>query len=265
MGRPARVRLLATDWWPKVLARGASTLQPSVRTVAPGVRTEPTTPHSVWELTCRRWASRTRPTPLGSSSSTAMATTALWSWPPSGALAPLPAPDAGLVDLDHTVEPVPIGPDDGPAQLVHPCPRRAVRAHPQHPLKTERGDAVVLGGDQPHRREPIRQRQPRSVEDRPRCHRGLAPARPAQPEPRRRLPRLRAPTARATEPVRPAQPRELRGTRLVVRKPARQLGERRRVVHPGHRHPPQRPPPHLVASAVKGIPHFRNSSPVHRT
>jgi hypothetical protein len=68
---------MAMDWWPNVSASGAYTLQPSVRTVAPAVTTEPTKPHNDLELTSRRRARRTRPKPLGSSTSTAIATTAL--------------------------------------------------------------------------------------------------------------------------------------------------------------------------------------------
>jgi hypothetical protein len=78
---------------------------------------------------------------------------------PGGALAALAAADVGLVHFDHAVEPVPIGTHHGAAQLVHPRPRRAVRAHPQDPLQAQRGDAVLLRGDEPHRREPVGQWQ----------------------------------------------------------------------------------------------------------
>jgi hypothetical protein len=73
------------------------------------VTTEPTKPHNDLELTSRRRARRTQPKPLGSSTSTAIATTALLVVPrPAVPLATLAAPDTGLVHLDHAVEPIPV-------------------------------------------------------------------------------------------------------------------------------------------------------------
>jgi hypothetical protein len=72
--------------------------------------------------------------------------------PPGGAFAPFTAPDHGLVDLDHAVEPVAVGADHGPAQLVHPGPRGPVRAHAQHALQPGEEQLRVL-----QRRVPIRE------------------------------------------------------------------------------------------------------------
>jgi hypothetical protein len=46
------------------------------------------------------------------------------------------------------------------AGLDYPATFAQLTSYPQRPLKTERGDAVLLGGDEPHRREPIGERQP---------------------------------------------------------------------------------------------------------
>src|SRR5215216_5063221 len=54
---------------------------------------------------------------------------------------------------------VAVGADHGAAQLVHPGPGSLVGAEPEHPLQPLRGDAVLLRGDEPDRREPRRQRR----------------------------------------------------------------------------------------------------------
>ncbi len=146
--------------------------------------------------------------------------------------------DERLVDLDGHVgatEAVAVGADHGPAQLVQPRPRRLVGAEPQVLLQARRRDAVPGRGDQPHRGQPRRQRRPRPVEDRARGHRGLPTAGGAHPSPGTGPPRLRLPTARADEALRPSQSRQVVQARVLVREPLPHLGQRPRVVDPAHR------------------------------
>ena len=98
-----------------------------------------------------------------------------------------------------------------------------------------KSEVPLWRGDEPHRREPVRQRQARPMQDRPRGHRRLAPALHAQPQARARPPRFRGIAVRAHEPVRPPQPGQILGARVIVGEPRPQLLERRRVVHTGNR------------------------------
>jgi len=52
--------------------------------------------------------------------------------------------DEGLVELDHTVEPVPARADHGPTDLVQPRRRGLVRAEAEDPLQALSGDPVLL-------------------------------------------------------------------------------------------------------------------------
>ena len=98
----------------------------------------------------RRNRTRPKPRPSFSTAITTMALPAV-----SLPLAPSSgASDIGFVNLDLSMEAIAAGANHCPAQLVQPSPGRLVAAQPQHTLQTERADAVLLAGDEPHRKEP---------------------------------------------------------------------------------------------------------------
>ena len=101
----------------------------------------------------------------------------------------------------------------------------------------------------------------RTMKDRARGRRGLHPARGAHPQPRRRAPRVPPTTARAGEPVRPAQPPEILQTRPVVAEPVPKLLIGARVIDPTTRarsscrsHPPR-----LLHSSRNAVHAFESS------
>ncbi len=145
------------------------------------------------------------------------------------------APDEGLVEFDDPAEHLAVGTHHRAAQLLHPRPRRLIRPEAQRTLQPERRHTVLLRGHEPHRGEPRRDRRMRTVKDRARGHRRLAPAVRAHPTQRRRAPRVLPETHRADEPVRPAQLTEVLDTRAVIAKPVPKLLIGARVVNPTHR------------------------------
>src|SRR5512144_2130972 len=116
-------------------------------------------------------------------------------------------------------------------------PGRFVRSQSQLRLQLQGGDAVGVGGHQVRRPEPDGERQLRGVHHRAGGHRGLPAARGALPGERlgRELPALAVPARWAAEPVRPAHPRQIRGTRPLIREAALKLDERTGKVGHGGR------------------------------
>jgi hypothetical protein len=150
---------------------------------------------------------------------------------PAAAQPRLVPADERLVHLHDPGQPVPARPHQHRPQPVQHRPRGRVGADLQRPLQALRGDAVLLGGEQPARGEPHRQRRPGPVEDRARRHRrapvaasALMPA-IAQPPP----PGM---TARRTgEPARPAQPLQVVQAVRVSTEPCLELARRPGVVN----------------------------------
>jgi len=115
---------------------------------------------------------------------------------------------------------------------VQPRPGRLVAAQPEHSLKPQRRDALLLVDDVPDRREPAHERSTGASEDRAGRDRSLRSAQRAAAQPVAHLP----PTAvdRAAEPTRqasaPPQPLQVPQARSVFWEPRQQLMPVARVV-----------------------------------
>jgi hypothetical protein len=144
----------------------------------------------------------------------------------------LAATDIGLVDFHAARQHFAIGADHRASEFVHPRPRCLVRTEPENPLQTERADAVLSRGHEPHRREARPQRLLRTMEDRSRGRRRPPLTARAHPQTRRGTPRVSSSARRAHEPVRPPQPREVLDARRLVNEPALQELERRGQASP---------------------------------
>jgi len=151
--------------------------------------------------------------------------------PPTGQSGLLAA-DVGLVYLHLPRQQLTTGTDQHRAQPVQHRPRRLVRADLQCSLQRERRDAVLGRGELPAHLKPHRQRRPSTIEQRARRYRGLGLASGALEAAVRDTPTTDVPTARAEEPVRPAQPLQVVQALRVRGEPRLELSQRPRVVHP---------------------------------
>ena len=132
-------------------------------------------------------------------------------------------------------EPLPARAHQHRPQPVQHRPRGLVRADLQRPLHALRRDAVLLGGEQPERHEPHRQRRARPIEDRSRGHRRTRSTRRAPEPPIAQPPATELSAARAHEALRPPQPLQVVQAVSVGHEPRLQLAQRPRIVGPGHR------------------------------
>ena len=124
---------------------------------------------------------------------------------PAAARPRLLAPDERLIHLHRVGQQVPARPHQHRAQPAQHRPCGLAGADVQRALQALRRDAILLGREQPARREPDRQRRPRPVEDRARRHRGPpAAARALEPAIAKLPPAATA--GRAGEAIWPAQP-----------------------------------------------------------
>src|SRR5512135_541225 len=128
-------------------------------------------------------------------------------------------PQEGLVELDDSVQAVPVGANHRPPQLVQPRPRGFVGAETQSLLKPPRGHPVLLRGDEPGRGEPGRQRGVRPVKNRPGGRRRLSTAPRTHPPSTCRAPGVAATADRTSETVRPPQLLQVVPARRLVREP----------------------------------------------
>src|SRR5271166_5165781 len=141
------------------------------------------------------------------------------------------ASDVGFVDFYRPRETIPTRPDHRPPQLVQPSPGRLVAAKPQCPLQPERADAVLLTGDEPHRKKPHSQRLARILEHRASGQRRLPLAGATSQPSARHPPRVRGHAAfRAQEPVGPTQAADVLPASSVATKPLIHLLERPRII-----------------------------------
>ena len=158
--------------------------------------------------------------------------------------------DIGLICLDLAREPVAIGPNHRPAQLVEQRPGRLIASHSEHPLQRERAHTVFRAGRIPRSLEPGRERQTRVGEDRPGRDRGVQPTAGAA-----EIPSLAHPPAprlgagRAGEAARPTKPSEVIQRCLLVAEARVELAQSSRVIAAGKRsiHPSS------IARAYDGI------------
>ena len=142
-------------------------------------------------------------------------------------LRPLSAPDIGFVNLDLSMEAIAAGANHCPAQLVQPGPGRLVAAQPQHTLQTERADAVLLAGDEPHRKEPRPQWFAGVLEDRAGRQRHLSATGPTAKQATRHFRRLICyPTSRTDKAVRPSQAAQVRSACRFTAEPSLELLKR---------------------------------------
>src|SRR5262249_15130944 len=87
-----------------------------------------------------------------------------------------------LVDLDRSNQLVATRTHHRPAQLVEPCPRRAVAAEAENPLQSLSTGSVLLARHPPDRAEPESERKASVLEDGPGRDRGLVAALTARHE-----------------------------------------------------------------------------------
>jgi hypothetical protein len=143
--------------------------------------------------------------------------------------------DVGLIDLDLLLQRLAIGPYHGAAKLLQHHPGRLVPPDPQLPLELEGREAWRLGRYQIGRPEPLRQRDPGSVQDGPSRDRRVVPAGPAPPqEARRQLERFWVLAPRTSDPLGPSAPRQVPATRRLIGKELPKLVQRPRIfwAHP---------------------------------
>ena len=130
-----------------------------------------------------------------------------------------------FVDLDHAREQLAPRQHHRTPKLVPPRPRGLVATQPEHALKSERGDALLLIDDVPGRREPAHQRRARPGENRARGDGRLRAAHRAAAQPVAHLPPASVDrSAEATpEPAPPSQFLQVANARRIAREPAQQL------------------------------------------
>ena len=164
------------------------------------------------------------------------------------------------------MEAIAAGANHCPAQLVQPGPGRLVAAQPQHTLQTERADAVLLAGDEPHRKEPRPQWFAGVLEDRAGRQRHLSATGPTAKQATRHFRRLICyPTSRTDKAVRPSQAAQVRSACRFTAEPSLELLKRPGIINPapwGARivHAPMLS---VGARCVKGIPNLCEC-PFHR-
>lgn len=133
--------------------------------------------------------------------------------------------DVRLVDFDLARQPVPIGTDHRPPELMEPRPSRLVAPEPQDSSPAERAGPVLLARDLPGREQPAAQLA-RTLEDCPRGRGHLPSARGTHVEASLRAPGGgRYVALRADEALRPPQALQVRDARLLVGEELTELNE----------------------------------------
>src|SRR5215471_16119828 len=117
--------------------------------------------------------------------------------------------DIGLIYLDSASQPVPAWAHHSAPQFVQPSPSGLVAFESQHALETHGARPILLAGHPPGCPEPERQGHPCVLENRPCRHRTLVVAGRALQKDFGFRPALPPTTARATEPVGPAEPKQV--------------------------------------------------------
>ena len=136
----------------------------------------------------------------------------------------------GLVDLDHALQSIAIGPHHRPAKPMQHRPGGLVAAQPEHPLQPQGADALLLVGQVPGRSQPDPKRGAGLVEDRARrspCS-GAPQSLHIMPDAAGTVRLARHAAARADEAVRPAQSLQVAKARLFAARTSR--GTRSRCV-----------------------------------
>ena len=128
---------------------------------------------------------------------------------PAAAQPRLLTADERLVHFHQPGQPVPPRAHQHRPQAMQHSPRGLVGTDLQRPFQAQRRDPVLAGGEEPAGGEPDRERRPRPVKDRARCHRGPAAALgthvPTIGQPPARI----ATATRAGEASGPSQPLEV--------------------------------------------------------
>jgi len=136
-----------------------------------------------------------------------------------------------FVDLNRSTEQISPLANHRPSKSVQHCPGGLVTAQPEHPLQTQRADALLLAGDVPRRREPDPQRSTCLVEDRAGRDAALVPARSANEPGASRPPRNVYDTASGTTiAVRPPQLFQVGRAGFLAGKPILELAPGARVL-----------------------------------
>ena len=121
----------------------------------------------------------------------------------------LQAAQVRLVYLDSPGQAIPVRAHHGASQFMQPRPSRLVTLQSQHPLKAHGARTVLLAGDPPDRPEPERQGLAGILKDRPCRHRTLVAAARTLQQNVGYWPTLSPSTARATESLGPAEPKQI--------------------------------------------------------
>src|SRR5271165_4967573 len=142
------------------------------------------------------------------------------------------ASDVGFVDFYRPRETIQAGPSPR-RSLCSQVQAVSAAAKPQCPLQPERADAVLLTGDEPHRKKPHSQRFARILEHRASGQRRLPLVGATSQPSARHPPRVRGHAAfRAQEPVGPTQATDVLPASSVATKPLIHLLERPWIIDP---------------------------------
>src|SRR5450759_3915608 len=147
---------------------------------------------------------------------------------------------------------------------MQPGPGRLIAAQAEHPLQTQRADAVLLAGDEPHGEKPHPQRLARVLQHSSSRQRYLPIAGSTAQQASRHFPRLaHCRAVGADKAIRPAKPPDIFPARRLAAKPRVELLKRPRIINPSDGMPWRPFHPSTLSGAptcVKGIPTLRNSS-----
>ena len=140
----------------------------------------------------------------------------------------------GFVDLDLVLQRFPVRSHHGPAELVQERPGRLV-TDPELTLQLDRRQPGRMGRHEAGRPEPYRQRQPRTMQNRPRSQGGLPATRFALPQPpSRQLEDFCLPTSRTANSLWPPAGGQVLPTHVVVPEPSLELLQRPGKVRAPH-------------------------------
>src|SRR5450759_523250 len=141
---------------------------------------------------------------------------------------------------------------------MEPGPGRLIAAQAEHPLQTQRADAVLLAGDEPHGEKPHPQRLARVLQHSSSRQRYLPIAGSTAQQASRHFPRLaHCRAVGADKAIRPAKPPDIFPARRLAAKPRVELLKRPRIINPSDGMPWRAFHPSTlsgVPTCVKGIP-----------
>src|SRR5450830_1126339 len=141
---------------------------------------------------------------------------------------------------------------------MYPGPGRLIAAQAEHPLQTQRADAVLLAGDEPHGEKPHPQRLARVLQHSSSRQRYLPIAGSTAQQASRHFPRLaHCRAVGADKAIRPAKPPDIIPARRLAAKPRVELLKRPRIINPSDGMPWRAFHPLTlsgVPTCVKGIP-----------